>query len=92
MYLRSFSFGKRLLLLPFCPNSLRSTPPDRASLRWLISDASEVIDLLDEEMTDREDEPCLEGSDDELGLSMSEDEERLVNTTAESLDQLHLPR
>ena len=44
-------------------------------------DASEVIDLLDEEMTDREDEPCLEGSDDELGLSMSEDEERLVNTT-----------
>ena len=44
-------------------------------------DASEVIDLLDEEMTDREDEPCLEGSDDELGLSMSEDEERFVNTT-----------
>ena len=44
-------------------------------------DASEVIDLLDKEMTDREDEPCLEGSDDELGLSMSEDEERLVNTT-----------
>ena len=45
-------------------------------------DASEVIDLLDEEMTDREeDEPCLEGSDDDLGLRLSEDEERLVNTT-----------
>ena len=33
-------------------------------------------------MTDREeDEPCLESSDDELGLRLSEDEERLVNTT-----------
>ena len=44
-------------------------------------DATEVIDPLDD-MTDREeDEPCLEGSDDELGLRLCEDEERLANTT-----------
>ena len=44
-------------------------------------DATEVIDPLDD-MTDREeDEPCLEGSDDEFGLRLCEDEERLANTT-----------
>ena len=34
---RYFYFGKRVLLLPFSPNSLRATPPDRISARWLMS-------------------------------------------------------
>ena len=56
-----------------CEPHLQTAPP--------LYDATEVIDLLDD-MTDREEEePCLEGSDDELGLRLSEDEERLVNTT-----------
>ena len=43
--------------------------------------SSEVIDLPDErvKMDDELDEPCLEGSDDDLDLRLSEDEERLVN-------------
>ena len=50
-------------------------------IRDNLYDATEVIDPLDD-MTDREeDEPCLEGSDDELGLRLCEDEERLANTT-----------
>ena len=42
--------------------------------------ASEVVDLLEEEMTDLEEEPCLEGSDDDLDLRISDDEERLVHS------------
>ena len=38
---------------------------------------SEVIDLID----DMDDEPCLEGSDDDLDLRLSDDEERLVHTS-----------
>ena len=41
---------------------------------------SEVIELLDEPV-DMEDEPCLEGSDDDLDLRLSDDEERLVHTS-----------
>ena len=44
---------------------------------------SEVIDLLDApvDMDDELDEPCLEGSDDDLDLRLSDDEERLVHTS-----------
>ena len=44
---------------------------------------SEVLDLLDEpvDMEDELDEPCLEGSDDDLDLRLSDDEERLVDTS-----------
>ena len=60
---------------------IKKTPPDRTSLMGNLYDATEVIDPLDD-MTDREEgEPFLEGSEDELGLRLSEDEERLVNTT-----------
>ena len=38
-------------------------------------DMAEVLELLDEEMDDIE-EPCLEGSDDELELEISDEEER----------------
>ena len=55
-------------LLIHCESHLQTVPP--------LYDATEVIDLLDD-MTDREEE----SSDDELGLRLSEDEERLVNTT-----------
>ena len=41
---------------------------------------AEVIDLLDEPV-DMEDEPCLEGSEDDLELTLSDDEERLVHTS-----------
>ena len=39
---------------------------------------SEVLELLDEEMDAIEEEPCLEGSGDELDLDISDEEERLV--------------
>ena len=53
-------------LLVHCEPHLQTAPP--------LYDATEVSDLLDD-MTDREeDESCLEGSDDELGLRLSEDE------------------
>ena len=44
---------------------------------------SEVIDLLDVpvDMEDVFEEPCLEVSDDDLVLSLSDDEERLVYTS-----------
>ena len=57
----------------------RATPLTRLQEMAYYS-ASEVVDLLEEEMTDIEEEPCLEGSDDDLDLSMSDDEERLVHT------------
>ena len=41
--------------------------------------ATEVIDLLDDPGMDTEvDEPCLEGSDDDLDMRLSDDGERLV--------------
>ena len=45
--------------------------------------ASEVIDLLDVTM---EEEPCLEGSDDDLELQLSDDEERLVHNNNVKLE------
>ena len=44
---------------------------------------SEVIDLLNApaDMEDELDEPCLEGSGDDLDLRLSDDGERLVHTS-----------
>ena len=41
---------------------------------------TEVVELLDEEMeTEMDDEPSFEGSDDDLNLHLSDEEERLVH-------------